>query len=88
MFSQKEFVPAVAKDYELVFIDSPSNKAVLSERAKEENPKLVEKYGIGGYPTALILDGDGKKVGEMGYMRGGPEKYAAEMLKLRKGAAK
>ena len=88
VFSQKEFVPAVAKDYELVFIDSPSNKAVLSERAKEENPKLVEKYGIGGYPTALILDGDGKKVGEMGYMRGGPEKYAAEMLKLRKGAAK
>ena len=73
----------VEKDYVLVFIDSPSNKGVLSKRAKKENPKLVKKYGINGFPTALILDGDGKKVGETGYRKGGPAKYAAHLMEFR-----
>ncbi len=83
VFAQPEFVPAVEKDYVLVFIDSPSNKGVLSKRAKKENPKLVKKYGINGFPTALILDGDGKKVGETGYRKGGPAKYAAHLMEFR-----
>lgn len=84
VFAQPEFVPAVEKDYVLVFIDSPSNKGVLTERAKKENPKLVKKYGIEGYPTALILDGDGKKVGETGYRKGGAKPYAAYLQDIRK----
>jgi len=83
VLSAPEFVPAVEKDYVLVFIDSPGNKGLLSERAKKENPLLVKKYGIKGFPTALILDGDGKKVGETGYMAGGPRAYADELLSIK-----
>ena len=83
VFAQPEFVPAVEKDYVLVFIDTPSNKGVLTERAKKENPKLVKKYGIRGFPTALILDGDGNKVGETGYRKGGPTAYAAHLMEFR-----
>ena len=85
VFSQPEFVPAVEKDFVLVFIDSPSDKGVLAARAKKENPKLVKKYGIGGFPTALILDGDGKKVGETGYRKGGAKPYAAHLLEIKNG---
>ena len=35
------------------------------------NQKLMEKYGVRGYPTIIILDGRGKKLGQTGYMRGG-----------------
>jgi len=84
VFTQPEFVPAVEKDYVLVFIDTPSNKGVLTERAKKENPKLVKKYGINGFPTALILDGDGKKVGETGYRKGGAAQYIAHLLEIKK----
>ncbi len=83
VFAKPEFVPAVQKDYVLVFIDSPENKGVLSERAKKENPKLVKKYGIEGFPTALILDGDGQKVGATGYRNGGPKAYAEHLMDFR-----
>ena len=83
VFAQPEFIPAVEKDYVLVFIDFPGNKGVLSDRAKKENPKLVKKYGIEGFPTALILDGDGKKVGETGYRQGGAEAYARHLMAFR-----
>ena len=88
VFAQPEFVPAVEKDYVLVFIDSPSNKGVLSERAKKENPKLVKKYGIEGFPTALILDGDGKKIGETGYRKGGAAAYVDHLMGFRKRSKK
>jgi len=84
VFAKPEFLPAVEKDYVLVFIDTPRNKGVLSERAKKENPKLVKKYGIRGFPTALILDGDGKKVGETGYRKGGAKAYAEHLLSIGK----
>ena len=84
VFSQPEFVPAVEKDYVLVYIDSPGNMSVLTERAKKENPKLVKKYGIEGFPTALILDGDGNKVGETGFRKGGAQAYAEHLLDIKK----
>jgi len=84
VFAQPEFVSAVEKDYVLVYIDSPGNKGVLSERAKTENPKLVKKYGIKGFPTAIVLDGDGKKVAETGYRKGGAAQYVAHLLEIKK----
>ena len=72
------------KDFVLVFIDTPSDKSVLTERAKKENPKLVKKYGIKGFPMTLILNGDGKKVGETGYRKGGAKPYAEHLLDIKK----
>ena len=69
-----------AKDkFVLVMIDSPQDKSLLSDAAKEKNPGLVEKFGIQGFPSVIILDGDGNKLYQTGYQRGGPEAYL-EML--------
>ena len=84
VFAKPEFVQAVENDYVLVFIDHPQNRGLLSARAKKENPKLMEKYGIAGVPHALILDGDGNKVGETGYRRGGAKAYAEHLLDIKR----
>lgn len=79
VFSKKEFLDAVKDDFILVFIDSPNDKGLLSKRAKTENPKLVGKYGIRGFPTALVFDADGNKIGKTGYRRGGAAEYAEHL---------
>ena len=52
--------------------------------ALAENEKLTKKYGIRGFPTALILDDDGRKIAETGYRRGGAAKYAEHLMGFRK----
>ena len=84
VLSDPLFVANVMDDYVLVFIDSPENKALLSNRAKAENEKLTKKYGIRGFPTALILDGNGNRIGKTGYRQGGAVKYAEHLMGFRK----
>ncbi len=84
VLSDPLFVVGVMDDYVLVFIDSPENQALLSDHAKAENEKLTKKYGIRGFPTALILDGDGKKVGKTGYRQGGAAEYVKHLKSFRK----
>jgi len=79
VFSKKEFLDAVKDDFILVFIDTPNDKNLLSEHAKTENPKLVRKYGIRGFPTALVFDAEGKEIGKTGYRRGGAAAYAEHL---------
>lgn len=86
VFSDPLFVAGAMDDYVLVFIDSPSDKSRLSEHAKAENGKLVKKYNIKGFPTAIIFDGDGNKVGETGYRSGGAVKYVEHLKNLKKKA--
>ena len=61
-------------------VDTPQDQELLSEKAKKQNPKLVEKYKIRGFPTVLVLDAKGEVVFQGGYEKGGPKKYL-EMLK-------
>lgn len=57
--SKKEFVDEASKSFELVYIDSPSDKTKLSEKAAKKNPDLVKKYGIRGFPTVKFIAADG-----------------------------
>lgn len=83
VLSKSEFVKGVKNDFVLVYIDSPRNKSLLGEHAKKNNKVLAKKYNIRGYPTALILDGDGNIVGKTGYRKGGAERYTKHLLKFR-----
>ena len=84
VLSDPLFVTGVMDDYVLVFIDSPENKALLSDHAKAENEKLTKKYGIRGFPTALILDGNGNRIGKTGYRQGGAAEYVKNLKSFRK----
>lgn len=84
VFAKKEFLDGVTNDYVLVFIDNPSNKDVLSAHAKKENKKLTEKYGIEGFPTAIVFSSEGEKIAQTGYRKGGPGPYAKYLMDVRR----
>jgi len=83
VFSQAQFTEYAKKNLVLVEVDFP-NKKKQSAELKKANAALQKKYDIKGYPTIIVLDGEGKKVGELGYQPGGPKAFIAELEKLKK----
>ncbi len=71
VFDTDEFKTWAAKNVVLLELDFPRKKK-LSAELKAQNDKLVQEFGVRGYPTILLLDGDGAKVGQLGYAKGGP----------------
>lgn len=83
VFSQPEFADYAKKNLVLVEVDFPRNKP-QSEAQKKANADLQTKYSIEGYPTIIVLDSNGNKLGDLGYEPGGPKAFIAELEKLRK----
>lgn len=83
VFDTQEFKTYASKNLVLVEVDFPKTKEQSAEQ-KKANQALQKKYGIRGYPTIIVLDGDGKQVGKLGYMKGGPKAFIAELEKLKK----
>ncbi len=83
VFSQPEFVAYAEKNLVPVEVDFPRKKQQSAE-LKKANQALQDKYKIEGYPTIIVLNGEGKKVGELGYQPGGPKAFIAELEKLKK----
>ena len=82
VFSKPEF-QAYAKDkLVLVEVDFPRKKEQTAI-IKEQNQKLQKEFAIEGYPTIIVLNAEGKKVGQLGYMPGGPSAFLAELDKLK-----
>jgi len=79
VFTTKEF-DAYAKDkLVLVEVDFPSQKK-QSPELKKANEALQAKYKAQGYPTIVVLNGDGKEVWRQGgYMPGGPSAWIAKL---------
>ncbi|MDT8388927.1 MAG: thioredoxin family protein [Lentisphaeria bacterium] len=84
VFSKPEFVEAASKDFVLVLIDSPKDKSVLSDTAKENNPTWVKQYEIRGYPSVLLMNAAGEVYAKTGYQRGGVEPYLKNVIDLKK----
>ena len=85
IYSDKKFIRSAKKDFELVLIDSPQDKSILSPLAKKQNPGLLKKYGIRGFPCSILVHPDGTEAKRFGgYQRGGPEAF----LQALKDAAK
>jgi len=83
VFSTPDFADYAAKNLVLVEVDFPRKKAQSAE-LKKANEELVRKYKIEGYPTIIVLNGEGKKVGELGYQAGGPKPFISQLDKLKK----
>jgi len=83
VFSQPEFAEYAGKDLVLVEVDFPRKKKQSAE-LKKANAALEQKYKIEGYPTIIVLDSDGQKVGELGYQPGGPKAFIEKLEKLKK----
>lgn len=83
VFSQPEFQNYAKANLVLVEVDFPRRKKLSAEQ-KKANDALAKKYDIQGYPTIIVLDGQGKKLGELGYQPGGPKAFIASLEKLKK----
>lgn len=83
VFSQAEFKDYAAKNLVLMEVDFPQTKP-QSAQIKQQNAKLQGQYKIEGYPTIIVLNAQGKKVGELGYQPGGPSAFIAALDKLKK----
>ncbi len=65
----------------LVELDFPH--AVPQSRAvKVQNEKLADRFKIEVYPTVIVLDSSGKKVGQLGYQEGGPGPFVDALSKM------
>ena len=75
VFETDVFRKAAAEKYVLLMVDSPRDVSLLSPAAAINNPKLVEKFGVKGFPTVVVLNPKGEEILRTGYKDGGPEKY-------------
>lgn len=84
VFSKPQFQDYAAKNLVLVELDFPRAKP-QSDAVKKQNMKLASEYEIEGFPTLIVLNPDGKRVGNfVGYMEGGPDAIISALEKLRK----
>jgi len=74
VFVQPEFIDYSSKSLVLVELDFPQRKE-QTEETKKYNRKLLDKYGVKGFPTILIIDKEGKEIGRTGYRAGGAAAY-------------
>ena len=83
VFSTPEFASYAKKNLVPVEVDFPKKK-VLSAEQKQANSDLKEKYKIEGYPTIIVLNSKGEKLGEFIYEEGGPKNFIAKLDELKK----
>jgi len=82
VFSHDEFKEGVKDGYVLVELDYPSDKSKLSAETIAQNEKLQEEYSVTGFPTILLMDGEGRPFAKTGYQPGGPVKYVEHLDEL------
>ena len=84
VFSKPQFKEYASKNLVLVEVDFPKMKP-MSEAMRAQNVQLAQRYQVQGFPTIIVLNGDGQVVGELGYTQGGPDAFIAKLERLRKG---
>jgi len=52
----------------LVYLDFPK-KTKLPEAIAKQNRALQKEYGVKGFPTVIMTEADGSKIGELGYAK-------------------
>lgn len=84
VFSQPKFKEYAAKNLILVELDYPNDKPQSIE-IKKQNSALLNKYNSEGiFPAIIVLNSDGKRIGELSYVPGGPDAFLAELKKATK----
>lgn len=66
-FFETEAFEKRAENFELVYIDYPRRKDIISENAMKYNRTLIEKYNKNKtFPKLVMLDKNGKELGFLG----------------------
>lgn len=82
VFSQEAFKEYAKDNLILVMADFPRNKSNQSAALQKQNEKLMQEFGVRGFPTVFILGPDGEAIEKTGYQDGGPEAYVEYIKKV------
>ena len=74
VLEKEDFQTPALKQYIFVELDYPQQKK-LPEELAAQNQKLKNQYKIAGFPSVILMDGEGKQIVQTGYKAGGPEAY-------------
>lgn len=82
IWSSKEFIEGYSKHFILLVADFPRKKKnALSKEQTDQNKLLAEKYNKKGYfPLVVVLDNEGKVLGETGYNKLEPNEYLQSLI--------
>lgn len=84
VLSTPEFKSYAQKNFVLLELDFPREK-YIDPRTMKQNQTLQQEYQVEGFPTIIVLNPDGKKIGEIsGYAGDGPKAFIAALEKLPK----
>lgn len=85
VLSQPQFKDYARENLVLLEVDFPRAKP-QSVELKKQNLELAQQYQVQGFPTIVVLNGNGQKLWQYdGYFPGGPDAFIAQLEKLRKG---
>ncbi len=76
VLTKKAFLDYAKDNLVLVEVDFPENKVQMPAQRKA-NEALMRKYGVEGFPTILLLNGDGKVLARLDYKNYTPEEYVS-----------
>ncbi len=74
VLTKKAFRNYAKDNLVLVEVDFPEKKPQMPVQQKA-NAALMRKYDVEGYPTILLLNGDGKELARLEYKDYSPEEY-------------
>ena len=74
VFTQDQFKDYAKANLVLLKLDFPRSIPQTAE-LKAQNNKLQEQFKIQGYPTIVLMDGNGNEINRLGYEPGGAAAY-------------
>ena len=83
VFSKTSFLEKAGKDFVFVLVDFPNDTSGQSEQVQQQNEKLMEQFGVEGFPTVFLADAGGKSYVQTGYLEGGVKAYLEHLKELR-----
>lgn len=81
VFTKPEFKTFADQNLALLEIDFPRQKSIPAG-VRKTNGALADKYKVAGYPTAHLLTAEGKSLGHVGYVAGGPNAFIAKLKSM------
>jgi protein disulfide-isomerase len=77
----REFAAKAGNRFIFVMLDFPARGA-SDQQVSQQNNRLKTKYNIKGFPSIVIVDAKGNRIGSTGYREGGGTPYADHLLAM------
>jgi thioredoxin-related protein len=84
VLTSQDFADFAKANLVLVLVDFPRPSNLSAEQQKA-NDALAEKFKVEGFPTVIVLDGEGKQLSkEVGYDGKSAKSFVGDLKKLKK----